>query len=150
ANHVGATRRLLNFLSPASSVGQSQYSQSHKSLRSIRWWHSRLAVPRSSKSPSSSIYLLRGTRSLSESRGCRNFRRVEPPSTSNWFALACTTAHAADSARTMSPSFDVTTTVIFLLGMNTASAYHIVFDPLCQYTVCGISSVGPFTTQPYA
>ena len=78
----------------------------------------------------------------SQSRGCRELRRAESPSTLYWLALACTTARAVDSARATSPSFDVTATVMFLPGMNTTSAYHIVFDPLCQYTLCGISVGG--------
>ena len=39
---------------------------------------------------------------------------------------------------------------MFFSGMNTTSAYHSVFDPLCQYTVYGISALGSFLTQPQA
>src|SRR4051812_45008011 len=88
--------------------------------------------------------------SASQSRGSRDLRRAASPSTLNWFAQAFTTFHAADSAAWMSPSFEVTATTMFLSGMNTTSAYHIVFDPLCQYTVQGISRVGCLTTQPHA
>ena len=38
--------------------------------------------------------------------------------------------HAAASAAATSPSFDVTATTMFFSGMNTTSAYHIVFDPV--------------------
>src|SRR5207247_4553141 len=69
------------------------------------------------------------------SLGGRDLRRAASPSTLNWFAQAFTIFHAADSACLMSPSFEVTATTMFLAGMNTTSAYHIVFDPLCQYTV---------------
>ena len=70
--------------------------------------------------------------------------------TLNCFTLAFTISHAAASACSKSPSFDVTATTMFFSGMNTTSAYHIVFDPLCQYTVYGISSLGSFLTQPHA
>src|SRR5436309_8178900 len=93
------------------------------------------------------IQILHGA---SQSRGSRDLRRAASSSTLNWVAQAFTTFHAADSAALMSPSFEVTATTMFLPGMNTASAYHIVFDPLCQYTVYGISLVGCFTTQPHA
>src|SRR5579872_2038615 len=93
------------------------------------------------------IQVLHGS---SQSRGCSDLRRAASSSTLNWFAQAFTTFHAADSAALMSPSFEVTATTMFLPGMNTTSAYHIVFDPLCQYTVQGISWVGCFTTQPHA
>ena len=51
---------------------------------------------------------------------------------SSCLTLDFTISQAADSACVMSPSFDVTATTIFMSGMNTTSAYHIVFDPLCQ------------------
>src|SRR5262245_32407402 len=69
----------------------------------------------------------------------RVLRRAASPSTLSWLAQAFTTFHAAGSACLMAPSFDVTATTMFLPGINTTSAYHIVFDPLCQYTVYGIS-----------
>jgi len=66
------------------------------------------------------------------------------------FRLAFTISQAAASALSMSPSFEVTATTMFFSGMNTTSAYHIVFDPLCQYTVYGISSPGSILIQPHA
>jgi hypothetical protein len=82
---------------------------------------------------SPSLHLPHGSRSLSQSPGASDLSLGEvSPAALNGFALASTTAHAADSARTISPSFAVTATVMFFSGMNTTSAYYIVFDPLCQ------------------
>ncbi len=43
-----------------------------------------------------------------------------------------TIAKPAASALVTSPSFEVTATTMFRSGMNATSAYHSVFEPLCQ------------------
>ena len=72
------------------------------------------------------------------------------PRTSDYFADAFTMSHAADSAFLISPSFEVTAMTVFVSGMKTTSAYHMVFEPLCQNKVCGMREPGSFFTQPQA
>ena len=73
-----------------------------------------------------------GKRRFYGNRASRDSLKTEERTGAVYFTLASTICQAADSASITSPSFDVTATVIFLPGMNATSAYHIVFDPLCQ------------------